>query len=1053
MTAPHLFPIVAVGASAGGIEALEGLFRSMPSDTGMAFIIVTHLPPGRESLLSEVVSHFTAMPVRAVQHGDEIRPNQLYVVPADMAVTVSGGTLRARPTDATHRERNPIDSLFSSLGADRGEYAIGVVLSGGGSDGTLGVKAIKQSGGLTLAQGTDHSAPRHDSMPSNAIGSGLVDLVVAVEAMPEALANYARGLNTFGTGAARAAAPGHAERPFDDLRRDICQILRNQVGHDFSGYKENTFLRRVQRRMHVLQVSGIDGYADRLRQDPGEVTLLFRDLLIGVTSFFRDEEVFEALATQVVPMLFKGKGASDTVRVWVPGCSTGEEAYTIAILLREHMDTLRALPKVQVFATDIDETALSAARAGRYPAPLVGSVSAERRQRFFVADGGSFLLAKEVRDLCIFSAHSVIRDPPFSRVDLISCRNLLIYLGADLQRQLLPMFHYALRPGGYLLLGSSENVTQFGDLFIPIDKSNRIFARQEGIGRDLQLPLSVASGWAGRPAGRRLATTTSATGLQRLVETRVLDRFAPAHVVTTVDGDVVYYSPRTGKYLEAAAGPPSRQLFAMARRGLRLDLRNALQLAAESRRTIVRENIPVEIDDRIQVVTITIDPMVGESGDALFLVVFNDVGVPTAPDAVHVPLPVDAAAAVEHLERELRETRDRLQSTIEEYETAIEELKSANEELVSVNEELQSANEELETSKEEVQSVNEELQTVNVELNAKVEELDHANSDLHNLFESTQVAVVFLDQEMVVRSFTPAMTEIFTLIPSDRGRPISDISCHLDFTGLTRDIRTVLITKEPIERPVVRPDPEKHYLLRILPYRAKNLALDGVLIAAIDVSKLAAAEKHQRVLIAELNHRVRNMLAIVSALARQTLIRTPDPERFAESFLGRIQAMARSYGLVARDNWGDVRLRTLLLEELEPYRCDPNGDRISAQGPDVVLRSQAALALGVVFHELAANAVKYGALSVATGTLDIRWTTEGDGGQHLVIRWSESGGPPVAASSRKGFGSELIERELRYELGGVAAVEFRPQGVEATLNIPMRDTLLAVSDKAGEGTP
>lgn len=1053
MTASPLFPIVAVGASAGGIEALEGLFRGMPADTGMAFIIVTHLPPGRESLLTEVVSRFTDMPVKAVQDGDMIEPDHLFVVPADVVVTVNGGSVRVRATGASHRERNPIDALFGSLAEDRGERAIGVVLSGAGSDGTLGVKAIKQYGGLTLAQGTDHSAPRHDGMPSSAIGSGLVDLVLAVEAMPDALIRYARGLKTC-EGAAAVAAPRPGERPADDIRRDVCQILRNQVGHDFSGYKENTFFRRIQRRMHVLQLATLEAYADRLRQDPGEVTLLFRDLLIGVTSFFRDQEVFDALATQVIPGLFAGKGASDTVRVWVPGCSTGEEAYTIAILLREHMDTLRTVPKVQVFATDIDEPALSAARAGRYPAPLIESVSPERRQRFFLNDGANFLLAKEVRDLCIFSAHSVIRDPPFSRVDLISCRNLLIYLGADLQRKLLPVFHYALRPGGCLLLGSSENVTQFSELFTPIDKSNRIFARSGHSAASPHFPLSVASGWHDRPADRRPMTGAGVTGLQRLVDTRVLDRFAPAHVVTTVEGDVVYYSARTGKYLEAAAGLPSRQLFSMARRGLRLDLRNALQQAAESRRTVVRENIPVDIDDRVQVVTITVDPMSGEGGDPLFLVLFSDVGTPMAADAFHPAVPLDGAAAVEQMERELRETRDRLQSTIEEYETAIEELKSANEELVSVNEELQSANEELETSKEEVQSVNEELHTVNVELNGKVEELDRANSDLHNLFESTQLAVVFLDQEMVVRTFTPAVTEIFTLIPSDRGRPISDISCRLDYTGLTRDVRTVLITKEPIERPVVRPDPERHYLLRILPYRAANQTVEGVLLAFVDVTNLAEAEKHQRVLIAELNHRVRNMLSIVSALARQTLIRTPEPDRFAESFLGRIQAMARAYGLVARDNWGDVRLRTLLQEELEPYRVDADDGRISASGPDILLRPQAALALGVVVHELAANAVKYGALSTESGRLVVRWTMQRNGGDdHLVIRWTEDGGPPVVAPSRKGFGSELIERELRYELGGVAAVEFRAQGIEATLSIPMRDTLLALAGKAEDTTP
>ncbi len=474
--APQRCPIVGIGASAGGVEALSALFRAVPADSGLAYVVVVHLGAGRESLLPEILARHAVIPVVTPRDSEPLRPDHAYVLSADAALTVAAGRLRVAPRAAGRTERNPIDILFAALAEDAGDRAAGVVLSGAGSDGTLGLKAIRERGGLTIAQGTDGSTPSHPSMPDTAIAAGAVDLVLPVEDIPRRLVEFARGLRMLdGLAAANEHASLSAE--LRSLRGEICTLLLNQVGHDFSGYKEPTLFRRIHRRMRVLDIGSAQDYVARLRRDPDEVTQLFRDLLIGVTAFFRDVDAFEALRREIVPRIFEGRGADDQVRVWIPGCATGEETYSIAILLREHMDTLRAVPRVQIFATDINDSALTVARAGRYPvAMLEGRVPPERLRRFFIEEGETCVLAKAVRDLCVFSAHSVIRDPPFSRMDLVSCRNLLIYLGPEVQRRVIPLFHYALRPGGYLFLGTSESTGQLAELFAPVEKKYRCAA-------------------------------------------------------------------------------------------------------------------------------------------------------------------------------------------------------------------------------------------------------------------------------------------------------------------------------------------------------------------------------------------------------------------------------------------------------------------------------------------------------------------------------------------------------------------------------------------------
>ncbi len=1037
-----VFPVAGVGASAGGVEALEAFFKGMPDDPGVAIVVVTHLSPERESLLHEIIARYTSLSVEVAADGAKVARNCVYVLAAGATLGIHQGRLSVQRIRPERRERKPIDIFFSALARDQGECAVGVILSGSDSDGALGVKAIKEQGGLTLAQVGDESGPSHSEMPVSAISTGFVDFAVPADEMGGKLAEFARSLQTLGV-AADQSDPKEADAAVEAACEEISAIVRSQLGHDFSGYKPKTFLRRIQRRMLVLQLDTLQAYVEHLRQDPAEVSTLFRNLLINVTSFFRDADAFQMLADTVIPKLFEGRGADETVRVWSPGCSTGEEVYSIAMLMREHMDTLRAVPRVQIFATDIDERSLSIARAGRYPDALLDSVSPERRRRFFLEDGGTNVLSKEVRDLCIFSPQSVIRDPPFSRIDLVSCRNLLIYFGPDVQNQVIPIFHYALRPGGYLFLGMAENVSQFKELFRPMDAKHRIFVRREGPSSRLNLPSAMGALRASPPSERPKGGALGMLALRQLAGDQVLERHAPAHVVINRDGDVVFYSARTGKYLEAPAGAPSRQLVTLVRKGLRLDLRPMLREVMQSGQAVVREGLTVETDEgHFQTVAITVEPVAEQrDGEPLFLVLFDDQG-PLLEDAeavLHQGDKADEESA--HLERELRETRERLQALIEEYETALEELKSSNEELLSVNEELQSSNEELQASKEELQSVNEELQTVNGELTSKIEALDQANSDLHNLFEITQVATVFLDRDLVIRSFTPAMTRIFNILPGDLGRPITDLSSRLALPALAQDIQDVFRRGEPVERKIDQGEEKANYLVRLAPYRTTDQLTEGVVVSFVDVTGLTRAQAHQKTLIAELNHGVKNMLMVVIGVAERTFATTDSTRAFREAFLGRVQAMARSYELLSRENWTEASMQELLRQELEPFGMD----RVEMHGPAVRLKPKQALSLGMVLHELATNAGKYGAFSAPGGRLSISWSLDtADDGMQLTTTWRELDGPASPKAATTGFGLKLIDRETSHSLHGKASIEFAETGLVARIVFP----LLAEQDQA-----
>lgn len=1022
------FPIVGVGASAGGIPAFEGLFRGLPVDCGLAFVIVTHLSPARQSLLHEVIARYTELPVQVAEEGCRVEVNHIYVMPENVILTIEGGILRMKEPKAGERERKPIDVFFASLAEDQGEFSIGIVLSGGDGDGTLGAKAIKEAGGLTLAQTADGSGPRHSDMPQSAISSGMIDICLPVEKMGERLVSFARSFDML-DGPAQDDGDDE-DAALDAARMEICAILSSHRGHDFSGYKTKTFFRRVRRRMQVHQLASMSKYIDELRKNENEVISLFRDLLINVTNFFRDPDAFRLLAEKIVPKLFEGKGAKDAVRIWVPGCATGEEVFSLAILVREHMDNVSVHPKVQIFATDIDEPALGVARQARYPGHLLDGVSEERRRRFFRLDGASYVLDAEVRELCIFSPHNLIHDPPFSRMDMVSCRNLLIYFGPELQKQVIPTFHYSLKPGGFLFLGTSESIGLHGHLFSPVDKKFRIFQARETpsqmprlpnlTGQDRSFPLQDVRG---------SGTRDMAAALKQVAEWQILERYAPAHVIITADGDILHYSAGTGRFLEAAAGMPSRQLMTVARRGLRLDLRSALREAVENKRTAVRGNLTVERDeDQTQVVTVTVEPLrEGVSPEPLFLVVFS-------PQAA--PQPAFIRPATEKLnaeiEADLRATKDKLQSTIEEYETALEELKSSNEELVSVNEEVQSSNEELEASKEETQSLNEELNTINAELHSKVEELDRANADLRNLFESTRIATIFLDRNLVIRTFTPAAASFFNLRPADVGRPLTELASQLDYPELKDHITGVFETGEPLDHHLAQDKEGKSYLVRLIPYRRSGNRVDGVVVTMVDVTRLTEAEKHQQVLNAELNHRVKNMLAIAIAIAHRTLESAQTPEAFYKAFTGRLNAMARAYGVLSQQSWTETSLHALIRQELNPFgeQC------FSIGGNDIPLKSQYVLPIGMVLHELATNAAKYGAFSQKDGRVQV--DCRADEGM-LHISWRETDGPTVREPVRMGFGLKLLEGEVSYRLKGEFETNFSPEGLTVLIRIPITE--------------
>ena len=1139
---PDSHIIVGIGASAGGLDAFRSFLSEMPIDSGMAFVLVQHLDPDYNSALAEIIGECTDMPVVKAVDGTVAAPNTVAVIPQNAILKIEGGVLHVAPPETPTARRSSIDTFLMSLAEDQGANAVGIILSGFGSDGTIGIAAIKEGGGLTLSEAAfDHRAKF--GMPQSATEGGLVDYVLQPHEMPARLLEFRDFRNRSATrGLFDAKQIGEA-----NYLVTICAVLNSRLGRDFGQYKSSTLMRRVLRRMQVLHIEDPNEYIAQLRKLPNEPDLLFREILIGVTRFFRDPAMFEALAETVLPTLIAGGEPDQPIRIWVAGCATGEEAYSLAILINEALVQAESTRHVTIFATDIDDRAVTIARAGIYPDIIESDTTTERLERHFVKEGQRYRVAKHIRDMCVFSTHDLVKDPPFSKLDMISCRNLLIYFEAPLQQRVIATFHYGIKSNGFLWLGPSETIAASGRLFKAFDKRCRIFRR-----------LDVSAEIPRIPNTARLNPTSP---VQRSVEADTIDaqaaramaQYSPAYIVFDNQHEIQRFSGPVAKYMEPASGGASLNLFRMLHAQLRPPVRSLVRRAQEEQ-SPVQETVTFEVAGRAHTINLIAQPLTEAAGaQRCMLLAFQEVTAGAGSDLLAKP---DKSPLVDLEHSELIAAREKLQTITEELETANEELQSSNEEFQSVNEELHSTVEELETSKEELQSINEELQTVNAELNNRADSLVRSNSDLANLFDSTSVATLFLDNKSQIRRFTPAITEIFNIRDGDEGRLISDFSSRLAGSTLTEDIAAVLRDLGSLEREAESDNGQATYLLRVKPYRDLNNVIDGVVITLIDISErkalerdqahLAAivassedaiishdldgtitswnagaekiygysgdemigqpmatllddvqmdewpanlirlrqgkpvtdidisrvtkgdrviyvsltispmrdaqgviigasavardiamrklAEDHSAMLMAELDHRVKNILAVVSSVVTQTLKAGGSAQSARTELEGRIQAIARAHGLLRELGGVEGSLGRLVATELKPYKQRAN---VRTAGDDVVLTSRANLSMGLAIHELATNSAKYGSLSSEQGHLEVTWRViDAAGKPVLEILWLETGGPLVTPPKDRGYGTKLIELSLVRGLSATVNREFLKAGVRCDISIP-----------------
>jgi len=1143
--------VVGIGASAGGIRALQTFFDALPDDPGAAFVVVVHLDPQVHSELSNILAARTRMPVVQVRGTEKLETNHVYVIAPGSRLNLTDRDISAAEFEEPRGQRAPIDLFFRSLAEQHGD-GFAIILTGAGSDGTTGVKEVKEAGGIVLVQ--DPSEAEYPSMPRSAIATGLADFVLPVEELAARIVELIRNKDHVAI-----TAEQHLD---EELVRRILAHVRVRTGHDFSKYKRSTILRRLARRMQITRSDELSRYYDFLRDNADEAQALLGDLLISVTTFFRDGETFDILKSWVIPHILQSKDPSAVVRVWVPGCATGEEAYSIAMLLLEEAAQHQIRPALQIFGSDLDARAIAIAREGRYPAAIETDVSEERLRRFFSREGEYYHVKRELRDIIVFAVHDLLKDPPFSRIDLLSCRNVLIYLDREVQQQLCTTFHYALNPRGFLVVGSAETADNPPGLFRAVDRKARIYESLNlpgekkrtlpqllgGPFREFAHPPLAGAG----PIGARIAISEAALHRQ------VLETIAPPSILVDRTHRVIHLSDHAGRYLQPSGGPLTGDVVDLARPELRLELRAALHRAFENCQSTLSLPVLVQFNGAPHRVHIQVRPVSEDHEEQprnAVVMFIEGEAVDNATEASPEESATDER--IRRLSDELQSTQARLRTTLEESESANEELRAANEELQSINEEYRSTSEELETSKEELQSINEELQTVNSELKSKFEAISRAHSDLQNLMAASDFGTLFLDPSLRIKRFTQPVTELFRITPSDEGRPFTDFAHQLDYPELGRDAQTVLTHLTPIRRDVRSLD-NKWYDVTLRPYRTVDDKIDGVVITFIDVTerrqaeqalreskerlqqrqrlielshdpifvwdldggivewnrgceelygytreeargqskarllrsegngfsfadvkaKLAedgswsgelnqttkdgrrltvdsrmqldqharrlvletvrditerrAWEQRQQLLLRELNHRVKNTMAVVQSIVHQTLRSHPSDEDFEASLDGRLLALASAHDLLADSNWRGADLATLARHQLEPFAAE---ERWTIEGVAVSLPPDIAANFGLVLHELATNAAKHGALSQPDGKIHLSWTlASGNQPRTLTVEWEESGGPPVLQPTSQGFGSVLIDRAIP---NAAVSREFRPDGLLCRIVLPL----------------
>ena len=1147
-------PVVGIGTSAGGVKALQEFFEALPEGLNAAFVVIIHLDPNRESELAKILAGRTAMPVAQVVDGVKLEPNRVYVIPPNRRLLISDRDIATMEFNEPRSKRLPIDGFFRSMAEQRGD-SMAVVLTGAGSDGATGIKAIREAGGVVLVQ--DPREAEYNSMPESAIATGFADFVLPVRQIAEKVDELLRSRQRL-------------EKPNSGLDDEqivgrILEHLQTSTGHDFSGYKRSTVLRRLARRMQITKSGRLEVYLNFIQENVEEAQALFGDLLISVTAFFRDPAAFDALARDVIPKLFNARSTDDGVRVWVPGCATGEEAYSIAMLLLEEQ-ARHAHSNIQIFASDLDSGALATAREGRYPLAIEADVSQERLREFFVREADHYRVKRHLRDVVLFATHSLLKDPPFLRLDLVSCRNLLIYLDRSLQRQACNMLAYGLVPGGYLFLGSSEGIDNSLISFRTVDRQARIFqVTERSPMRMLELPkvdptpvFQRASGHAPREDFGRFGDAEA--------HRQALEEHAPPSILVDDTYRAINLSENAGRYLLHPRGSVTSDVAEIVRPELKVDLYTGLHRAFNLNEPSLSSPVAVRFNGMAKLVQLQIRPVAPKDAQRSALVLFIEGGgveQSSAEDAQPADVEQEAARTMRQLREELNSTRLQLRESRAQQSAAVDNLRAANEELQSTNEEYRSTAEELETSREELQSSNEELLTVNNELKSKLDNISRAQSDIENLIASTDVGTLFLDTELRIRRFTPHASSLFNIAPRDEGRLITDFTHRLEYQNLAADAQQVIDRLTPIEH-VLRAQDGRWYLIRLRPYRTSENRIEGVVISLvevtqlrqaeeslraseqqlrdlimalpaavyttdvqgritfyndaavdlagrrpqlgsdewcvswrlyhldgsplpqdqypmaialrenrpirgveliaersdgtrvaiipyptplrnaegdviggvnmlIDISERREAEERQQILINELNHRVRNTLATVQAIANQTFQWSDANAR--QAFEARLLALSNAHGLLTRQSWEGAELHDVLARTLATQVAP---ERLHVEGPPVQLWPQATLAISLAMHELATNALKYGALSNGVGQVSVTWTLDGPKPGNLNLQWRESDGPVVGRPARKGFGSRLIERSLAHDLGGQVGIDYRPEGVVCTITCPLK---------------